>query len=115
VDELADVVKKYRIFVECIKKEEQRELSVVKKNLMHRIFSRSSIHHIAKKMNATSMKKAMITNGIYMKKAVLSTAKVNKIISELNNLKNSSINRDIYTQMNVGKISVVQLSLMQTL
>ena len=109
-NELADVVKKYRIFVECIKKEEQRELSSVKKNLMQRIFSRSNIHHIAKAMNTKSMKKAMMTNGVYMRKAILSTTKVNKIISELNNLKNSSINRDIYTKINVGEISVVTRS-----
>jgi hypothetical protein len=109
-DELADVVKKYRIFVECIKKEEQKELSSAKKNLMYRIFSRSNIHHIAKTMNANSMKKAMVTNGVYMKNAVLSTAKINKVISELNNLKNSSINRDIYTKMSVGEISVITRS-----
>ena len=74
-DELADVIKKYRIFVECIKKEEQKELSSAKKNLMHRIFSRSNIHQFAKAVNAASMKKAMMTNGVYMKKAVLSHCK----------------------------------------
>jgi hypothetical protein len=109
-DVLADVIKKYRIFVECIKKEEQKELSSVKKNLMHRIFSRSNIHHISKTMNVTSMKKAMMTNGTYMKKAVLSTTKVNKVISELNNLKDTAINRDIYTKMSVGEITVVTRS-----
>jgi hypothetical protein len=109
-DELADVIKKYRIFVECIKKEEQKELSSAKKKLMHRIFSRSNIHQFAKTVNAASMKKAMMTNGVYMKKAVLSTAKVNKVISELNNLKNTSINRDIYTKMSVGEITAVTRS-----
>ena len=106
-NELADVIRKYRIFVECIKKEEQKELSSTKKNLMNRIFSRSNIRQFAKAVNATSMKKTMMTNGAYMKKAFLSTAKINKVISELNNLKNTSINRDIYTKINVGEIFVV--------
>jgi replicative DNA helicase len=66
---LADVIRKYRIFVECIKKEEQKELSSAKKNLIHRIFSRSNIHYIAKAVNTTSMKRVMMTNGTYMKMA----------------------------------------------
>jgi hypothetical protein len=42
--------------------------------------------------------------------SALIIAKVNKVISELNDLKNNSINRDIYTKMNVGDISVVARS-----
>jgi len=41
--------------------------------------------------------------------SALRTAKVNKVFSELNDLKNNSINRDIYTKMNVGDISVAGL------
>jgi hypothetical protein len=42
--------------------------------------------------------------------SALIIAKVNKVISELNDLKNNSINRDIYTKMNVGDTSAVARS-----
>jgi hypothetical protein len=109
-DELADVIKKYRIFVDCIKKEEQRELSSRKKNLMQRLLSRPNIHHIARAINGTSVKKTVKANGAYIKNAALSTARVKIVISELNNLKDNSVNREIYTRMNVGGITVITRS-----
>ena len=61
-------------------------------------------------MNGAYMKRAMISNAAYMKNAVLSTAKVKTVISELNNLKNNSVNKDIYTRMSVGGITAITRS-----
>src|SRR5215216_66721 len=104
--ELADLIKKYRVFVECIKIVEQKKLSRRSKNTFRRINLRSFIQQIAKGMNATHMKKAMITNGVYIKKATVSTVNVKKVASDLiydfNELKNNSTEREICTKINVG-------------
>src|SRR5215217_8151852 len=104
--ELADLIKKYRVFVECIKIVEQKKLSRRSKNTFRRINLRSFIQQIAKGMNATHMKKAMITNGVYIKKATVSTVNVKKVasdlISDFNELKNNCTEREICTKINVG-------------
>jgi hypothetical protein len=100
--ELADVIRKYRIFVDCIRTEEQKELSNRSKDETKGIHLRSITQHFAKAMNGNYVKKAMVTNGAYMKNATLSTMKIKSVISELNDLRNRSINRDIYTNIDVG-------------
>ena len=101
--ELADLVKKYRVFVECVKRAEYKELSrKTSKNTFQRIELRSVIQHVAHGMNVNDMKEIMIRNGMYVKNAALSTAKIRKIISEFNELISNSVKRDIYTKINVG-------------
>jgi hypothetical protein len=107
---LADVIGKYRIFVDCIKTEEQKELSDRSKNEVKSMNLRSIIQHIPKAMNGSNVKKAIVTNGSYMKNATLSTMKIKSVISELNDLRNRSINRDIYTNIDVGRTLVTTRS-----
>jgi hypothetical protein len=112
--ELADLIKKYRVFVECIKTVEQKKLSRRTKKTFRRINLRSFIQQIAKGMNATHMKKAMIANGIYIKKATINTVNAKKVasdlISDFNELKNNSIKREIHTKMNIDGTLVTTTS-----
>jgi len=104
--ELADLIKKYRIFVECIKTAEQKELSRRSKNAFRRISIPSIIQLIGKGLDASHMKKSMIAKGVYIKKATVSTVHVKKVISDFQELKNNSIKREIYTKINVGSTLV---------
>jgi hypothetical protein len=112
--ELADLINKYRIFVEYIKNVEQQKLSTRNKNASRRINLRSFFQQITKGMNATNMKKAMIANGVYIKKATVSTVNAKKVasylISEFNEVENNSTNREIHTKMNLDGTVVTTTS-----
>jgi hypothetical protein len=108
--ELADLIKRYRIFVECIKTAEQKELSRRSKNASQRINLLSVIQLIAKGMNTSHIKKSMIAKSAYLKKATASTVNVRKVISDFHELKNNSIKREIYTRINVGNTLVTTTS-----
>jgi hypothetical protein len=108
--ELADLIKRYRIFVKCIKTAEQKELSRRSKNASQRINLLSVIQLIAKGMNTSHIKKSMIAKSAYLKKATASTVNVRKVISDFHELKNNSIKREIYTRINVGNTLVTTTS-----
>jgi hypothetical protein len=108
--ELADLIKRYRIFVESIKSAEQKELSRRSKNTFQRINLQSVIQLIAKGLNTRHMKKSMIAKGVYLKKATVNTVNIRKVISDFHELKNNSIKREIYTKINVGGILVTTTS-----
>jgi hypothetical protein len=91
--QLAEVIGKYRIFVDCIKTEEQKELSDRSKDMTGERSIQSIVQRFAK---------VMIANSAYMKNATLTTIKIKKVISELSNLRNSSLNRDIYTNIDIS-------------
>lgn len=109
-DELADIIKNYKIFVECIKKEEQKELSSRRKDVLQRLFSRAGIRNVMMAFRGPYLKKVILANTAYMKNAALSTAKLKKVIAELNNLGKSSTNLDTYTNMVIGGTTVVTRS-----
>jgi hypothetical protein len=109
-NELADLTKKYRIFVESIKTTEQKELRRRSKNTFRRINLPSIIQLIVKGLNTSHMKKSMMAKGAYLKKATVSTVNVKKVVSDFNELKNNSIKREIYTKINVGSNLVTTTS-----
>ncbi len=104
--ELADLKRKYKIFVEYMKTAEQKELSRKSKNTFPRINLPSVIQRVANGLKAGHMKKSMIANGAYLKKATVSAVNVKKVISDFNDLKNNSLKREIYTKVNVGRALV---------
>ena len=108
--ELADLIKRYRIFVESIKTTEQKELSRRSKNSFQRINLLSIIQLIAKGLNTSHLKKSMIAKSTYLKNATSSTVNVKKVISDFNELKNNSIKREIYTKINVAGTLVTTTS-----
>jgi hypothetical protein len=108
--ELADLIKRYRIFVESIKTTEQEELSRRSKDTSRRINLLLIIQLIAKGLNTSHMKKLIIAKSAYLKKVTASAVNIIKVKSDFDELKNNSIRRTIYTKIDVGSTLVTTTS-----